>query len=77
VDLLRSYVAHRLEREQQILDAMRAGDATPDAIVARVYRGLRAELRPMAREGVVAHLLKLEREFRIRRDGEHWQLINS
>src|SRR3954470_7499141 len=42
-DLLRGYIEHRLQREQQILDAMRGGDSTPDAIVARVYRGLRAE----------------------------------
>jgi glyoxylase-like metal-dependent hydrolase (beta-lactamase superfamily II) len=77
VELLRGYLAHRLEREQQILEAMRAGDSTPDAIVARVYRGLRAELRPMALEGVVAHLLKLQRESRVRRDGEHWHSLTS
>jgi glyoxylase-like metal-dependent hydrolase (beta-lactamase superfamily II) len=72
--VLRGYIDHRLEREQQILDAMRQGDVTPDAMTARVYRGLKPQLLPMAREGVVAHLVKLEQEGRARRDGERWLL---
>jgi glyoxylase-like metal-dependent hydrolase (beta-lactamase superfamily II) len=72
-EVLRGYIAHRLEREQQILEAMQRGDSTPDEITARVYRGLKPQLLPMAREGVTAHLIKLEREQRIRRDGDRWQ----
>ena len=75
--LLRGYLEHRLEREQQIVDALKAGDTTPDAIAARVYRGIKAELVPMAREGVVAHLVKLERERRVRREADHWTMIGS
>jgi glyoxylase-like metal-dependent hydrolase (beta-lactamase superfamily II) len=74
--VLRAYIQHRLEREQQILDALERGDSTPDEIVARVYGGIKAELIPMAREGVIAHLVKLERERRIQRDGDHWRSIN-
>lgn len=70
--VLRGYIEHRLEREQQILEALGRGESTPDAIVARVYRGLKADLIPMAREGVIAHLVKLEREGRARRDGDQW-----
>jgi len=70
--VLRGYIEHRLEREQQILDALGQGDSTPDEIVMHVYRGLRVDLIPMAREGVIAHLVKLEREGRARRDGEQW-----
>lgn len=73
--LLRSYIEHRLEREQQILDALEQGAATPDDIVARVYRGLKEQLRPMAREGVIAHLVKLEREGRVRPDREGWTIM--
>jgi len=71
--VLRNYIDHRLEREQQILDALALGDSTPDEIAARVYRGLREQLMPMAKEGVVAHLRKLEREHRVRRTGDSWQ----
>lgn len=75
--VLRGYIEHRLEREQQIVDALGQGDSTPDQIVTRVYRGLKADLIPMAREGVIAHLVKLERERRVRRDGDAWQSVNS
>jgi glyoxylase-like metal-dependent hydrolase (beta-lactamase superfamily II) len=74
VALLRSYLAHRREREEQILEALRAGESTPAAIVARVYAGLKPSLAPLAAESVTAHLLKLEREGRARRDGEQWVL---
>jgi glyoxylase-like metal-dependent hydrolase (beta-lactamase superfamily II) len=74
--MLREYVAHRLEREQQIVEALQSGDSTPEAIVARVYRGLKAQLEPMARDGVMAHLVKLEREQRARRAGDTWELVS-
>jgi glyoxylase-like metal-dependent hydrolase (beta-lactamase superfamily II) len=73
-ELLREYIDHRLEREQQILEALRQGDSTPDEITVRVYRGLKAQLLAIAGEGVVAHLVKLEREHRVQREGDRWHL---
>jgi glyoxylase-like metal-dependent hydrolase (beta-lactamase superfamily II) len=73
--LLRRYLAHRREREQQILDAVRAGDTTVDAIVARVYADLSPALTGMARDSVTAHLLKLERERRVSRTSYGWTII--
>jgi len=73
--LLQRYVAHRLSREGQILDAMRAGGDTVDGITARVYAALPDNLLPMARQGVHAHLVKLEREGRVRRAGEAWHIM--
>ena len=73
--LLRQALAHRREREQQILAALGAGDTTPDAIVTRVYAGLAAALTSMARESVTAHLLKLQRDGRVRRTGDGWTII--
>jgi glyoxylase-like metal-dependent hydrolase (beta-lactamase superfamily II) len=61
------YVRHRLEREQQVLEAVRGGDATPEAIVARVYRDVPSFLHPVAERSVLAHLLKLEAEGRVSR----------
>jgi glyoxylase-like metal-dependent hydrolase (beta-lactamase superfamily II) len=75
VSLLRGYIAHRLEREAQIVDALRAGDDRVDAIVSRVYRGLAGVLVPQARETVMAHLQKLEREGRVRRGRDAWHII--
>jgi glyoxylase-like metal-dependent hydrolase (beta-lactamase superfamily II) len=65
--LLRNYIEHRYEREEQILALLREGESTPDAMVRRMYRGLKETLVPMARESVLAHLLKLEGEGRVRR----------
>jgi ribonuclease/clavin/mitogillin len=68
--LLRNYIAHRHEREEQILALLREGESTPDVMVRRMYRGLKETLMPMARESVLAHLLKLEGEGRVRRGGD-------
>lgn len=76
VPLLRDYVQHRLEREDQIIAALRAGATTPEEVVARVYRGLKATLVPLALESVTAHLLKLEQDTRaLVRDGA-WTLTD-
>ena len=74
--VLRGYIEHRLERERQIMGLLRDGQTSPDAIVARLYRGLKQTLVPMARESVVAHLIKLEREGRAVRRSEAWHMID-
>ena len=74
--VLREYIAHRLEREEQVIAALRAGDHTPEAVVSRVYRGLKASLVPLAHESVMAHLLKLEQEGRARVHQDAWTMID-
>lgn len=66
--LIHRYLAHRLERQAQILSALEQGAADLDAIVAQVYLGLRPELAGAARESVLAHLIKLDEEGRAARD---------
>jgi len=73
--VLREYIEHRREREEQVIAAMRRGDSTADAIVARVYQGLKASLVPLATQGVIAQLVKLERDGRARHDAEAWRLV--
>src|SRR5207253_5294284 len=70
--VLRNYLRHRQRREDQLIDALSQGDDSPETIVARIYQDLRESLTPLAREGVLANLLKLEREGRVVRDGERW-----
>ena len=74
--LLRGYLVHRQERERQVLAALREGNAGPDAIVEHIYRGIKERLIPMAKESVIAQLLKLERDGRVRRDGDAWHIID-
>ena len=48
--------------------------ATPDEMVVRIYPELAKALVPVARESVLAHLVKLEQEGRAAHDGERWRL---
>lgn len=59
--VLAAYVSHRLERERQVLDAVRAADEgiAPAEIVPQLYPDLIDELVPRARQSVHAHLRKL------------------
>jgi len=59
------YLAHRHEREQQVLAALAAGDRTPAEVVARVYAEVDPVLHPAAELSVRAHLVKLVREGRV------------
>lgn len=75
--LLRGYIAHRHERESHVVDALRRGDTRPEAIVTRIYPELQEGLVPRARETVIAHLQKLERDGRVRRAGDAWHMITG
>lgn len=72
--VIRQYIAHRRQREAQIRSALAGGVRTIEAIVSRIYVGLPAALVPMARESVLAHLVKLEDEGAVRREQEEWTL---
>jgi len=69
VDKLSEYVEHRLQRERQVLDALAEGEASSAELVPTIYDGYPQELYPVAARSVLAHLLKLEREGRVRRAG--------
>ena len=68
------YLAHRRDRERQVLEALAGGAATIPAIVARLYTGLHPALVAMAEESVLAHLVLLESDARAVRDGATWRL---
>jgi glyoxylase-like metal-dependent hydrolase (beta-lactamase superfamily II) len=60
------YIAHRLEREGQIFDALdRIGPATIDQLVPEVYTELIDELVPLAGRQAFAHLRKLVDDDRV------------
>ena len=52
-------IAHRLERERQVLDAVRSGLITIPEMVEALYASVRRELHKPARRSVLAHLVKL------------------
>jgi glyoxylase-like metal-dependent hydrolase (beta-lactamase superfamily II) len=63
--VIEGYIAHRRERDVQIVAAVDAGAETVADIVGRVYRDVSPALHPVARLSVLSHLQKLEREERI------------
>jgi glyoxylase-like metal-dependent hydrolase (beta-lactamase superfamily II) len=68
--LMRAYIGHRLGREQQILEELKASAGTDEELLPRVYRDLAPGLQAAALENLRAHLIKLAREGRAHRD-EH------
>lgn len=73
--LIEHYLMHRHHREVQIVTALESGIDLLDTIVARIYAGLDPRLVPLARENVLAHLVKLEHDGLARRDGARWMLL--
>src|SRR5690606_21258767 len=63
------YIAHRMQREGEIIDAISAGAATVGEIVEVVYREVDSSLHPLAARAVRAHLDKLVEEGSLRVDG--------
>jgi glyoxylase-like metal-dependent hydrolase (beta-lactamase superfamily II)/8-oxo-dGTP pyrophosphatase MutT (NUDIX family) len=63
------YVEHRLMREREVLSAVRAGAATPAEIVELAYKDVHPKMRELAARAVLAHLVKLEEDGLVERDG--------
>jgi len=58
---LDEYIAHRLERERQVLERWRAGLRTAEELVPAVYPEVVDAVRPLAARQIVAHLDRLRR----------------
>ncbi len=63
--VLTEYIAHRLEREAQLLDALREGPSRIPDLVTRIYAELPEALHEAAARSVHAHLLKLKSEGKV------------
>lgn len=73
-DLVRELLLHRQAREQAVAEALAGGaPASTQALMEAIYTELHPSLRGAAERNVLAHLLKLEAEGRVARDGELWR----
>jgi glyoxylase-like metal-dependent hydrolase (beta-lactamase superfamily II) len=66
---VRSLIAHRQGREAQILDALKAGPQTIPQMVAAMYADVPKYLHPAAARSVLAHLVHMVADGRVRVDG--------
>lgn len=68
--VINGYIAHRLEREEQVLNALtEAGSATIPQLVEAIYTDVPAQLHPVAAYSVWAHLQKLADDGRAQGNG--------
>ncbi|MBO9601790.1 MAG: MBL fold metallo-hydrolase [Novosphingobium sp.] len=72
--LVRGMIGHRRQRERQILELLGEAPRAIPALVERMYKGLDPRLHTAAAQSVLAHLIELERQGRVRREGEGWKL---
>ena len=69
---VRHLMGHRMQREKQILDLLRAKPRPIPDIVANAYPGLDSRLVAAAGGSVLAHLVDLERRGLVERQGDAW-----
>ena len=66
-------ISHRLEREKKVFEALKdVSRGTPDSLVEKVYADVDSSLFPIAKASLLAHLIKLEEDQVIRREGEDY-----
>ena len=71
---VRAVMAHRRQRERQILDLLEQQSQTIPEMVSSMYRGIEPRLHGAAGRSVLAHLIDLESRDRVWRDGENWAI---
>tara|TARA_B100000959_G_scaffold287402_1_gene371777 strand:+ start:7981 stop:8874 length:894 start_codon:yes stop_codon:yes gene_type:complete len=75
---LEALIAHRLKREQKIIDRLaQLGRSSMETLVRSVYDDVAEHLIPWAKKTLLAHLIKLEREAVVVSENGHWQLRND
>jgi glyoxylase-like metal-dependent hydrolase (beta-lactamase superfamily II) len=72
-ELVREMLTHRMARERAIETALAAGAAGTHALMNALYSQVHPRLRRAAERNVLAHLMKLEIEGKVVRDGELWR----
>jgi glyoxylase-like metal-dependent hydrolase (beta-lactamase superfamily II) len=66
---LQAFLDHRLEREAQVLQAVRSGHTDIDAMVKELYADVREELHKAAGRSVKSHLIKLADDGKVTVEG--------
>ncbi len=74
---IREYIDHRLMREKEILKCLGEGEQTIAALTARIYTDTPRALHSMAQLSVEAHLIKLVKEKRVRREAGRYLLADA
>ena len=66
-------IKHRLEREEKVIEAIKeVTKGNPDTLVEQVYSDVDAALFPIAKWSLEAHLIKLQNEKRVVKEGNQF-----
>jgi glyoxylase-like metal-dependent hydrolase (beta-lactamase superfamily II) len=77
-DEVRRLIAHRMKREQKVLDALRrVGSGTLDDLLPFAYDDVPRAIHPVARRSLHAHLIKLVDEGRARQSADAWVITSA
>jgi hypothetical protein len=68
-------LTHRMMREQAIARKLTNGPSDAYTIMDTLYSQLNPRLRKAAERNVLAHLLKMEAEGKVIREGEYWRAM--
>jgi len=74
-EVLDYYIAHRIEREQQVIEAIGSGAGTVQDMVERIYADVDPALHPVAALSVRAHLDKLRDDATALEEDQRWRLV--
>lgn len=72
-ELVREMLTHRLARERAIATRLNEGAADTYTLMDTLYSQVNPRLRKAAERNVLAHLLKMEADGMVVRDGELWR----
>jgi glyoxylase-like metal-dependent hydrolase (beta-lactamase superfamily II) len=64
-----AYISHRKAREQSIVDRLKAGDTLIPKMVETIYKDVDKRLHPAACHSVLAHIIQLVEEGRVKASG--------
>lgn len=74
---VRRLIAHRLWRERRLLESLASGVQDLWALTRAVYDDVPPWMLGLASRSALAHLIKLEREGRVARDGETYRRVTA
>ena len=69
VAAVREYIAHRQQREAQIVEQLRTGSKTAQGLLRAIYPDVDKRLHPLARRNIGQHLTKLQLEGQVQVEG--------
>ena len=72
-ELVREMLTHRMARERAIATRLNEGAADTYTLMDTLYSQVNPRLRKAAERNVLAHLLKMEADGKVVRDGELWR----